>query len=55
MDNHYILIIETLEDSLSRGMRHLNGVYTPEGQRGQPLMPFAPPKELLGIRVGSPC
>ncbi|MBI2891557.1 MAG: transposase [Nitrospirae bacterium] len=28
MDNHYHLLIETLEPSLSRGMRHLNGVYT---------------------------
>jgi len=28
MDNHYHLIIETLEGNLSRGMRQLNGVYT---------------------------
>lgn len=28
MGNHYHLIIETIDDSLSRGMRHLNGVYT---------------------------
>ncbi len=28
MDNHYHLLIETPEPTLSRGMRHLNGVYT---------------------------
>ncbi len=28
MDNHYHLLIETLDFTLSRGMRHLNGVYT---------------------------
>lgn len=28
MDNHYHLLIETHESTLSRGMRHLNGVYT---------------------------
>lgn len=28
MDNHYHLIVETVDDTLSRGMRHLNGVYT---------------------------
>lgn len=28
MDNHYHLLIETRESSLSKGMRHLNGVYT---------------------------
>lgn len=28
MDNHYHLIIETLDASLSKGMRQLNGVYT---------------------------
>jgi len=28
MDNHYHLVIETAEANLSRGMRHLNGVYT---------------------------
>jgi putative transposase len=28
MDNHYHLVIETPEGNLSRGMRHLNGVYT---------------------------
>lgn len=28
MDNHYHLLIETPEGNLSRGMRHLNGVYT---------------------------
>ena len=28
MNNHYHLVIETVEANLSRGMRHLNGVYT---------------------------
>ena len=28
MENHYHLLIETPEGNLSRGMRHLNGVYT---------------------------
>ena len=28
MDNHYHLLIETRENTLSKGMRHLNGVYT---------------------------
>ena len=28
MDNHYHLLIETLDGNLSKGMRHLNGVYT---------------------------
>ncbi|MFA7062010.1 MAG: transposase [Pedobacter sp.] len=28
MDNHYHLLIETLDGNLSMGMRHLNGVYT---------------------------
>lgn len=28
MDNHYHLLIETVEANLSRAMRHLNGVYT---------------------------
>lgn len=28
MDNHYHLVIETLEETLSDGMRQLNGVYT---------------------------
>tara|TARA_R110002072_G_scaffold1901_4_gene15784 strand:+ start:6989 stop:7837 length:849 start_codon:yes stop_codon:yes gene_type:complete len=28
MGNHYHLVIETAEANLSRGMRHLNGVYT---------------------------
>lgn len=28
MDNHYHLMIETPEGNLSRGMRHLNGIYT---------------------------
>ncbi len=28
MDNHYHLLIETLDGNLSKGMHHLNGVYT---------------------------
>ena len=28
MDNHYHLLIETIDPALSRGMRQLNGVYT---------------------------
>jgi len=28
MDNHYHLMVETVEGNLSMGMRHLNGVYT---------------------------
>ena len=28
MDNHYHLIIETLDSNLSKGMRQLNGVFT---------------------------
>lgn len=28
MGNHYHLLVETLDPTLSRGMRHLNGVYT---------------------------
>ncbi|HOE16347.1 MAG TPA: transposase [Syntrophorhabdaceae bacterium] len=28
MDNHYHLVVETPEGNLSRGMKHLNGVYT---------------------------
>jgi len=28
MENHYHLVVETLEGTLSRGMRQLNGVYT---------------------------
>lgn len=28
MTNHYHLLIETIDGNLSRGMRHLNGVYT---------------------------
>lgn len=28
MDNHYHLLIETMEANLSRGMRQLNGIYT---------------------------
>lgn len=28
MDNHYHIVIETIEGNLAQGMRHLNGVYT---------------------------
>ena len=28
MDNHYHVLLETVDGKLSRGMRHLNGVYT---------------------------
>lgn len=28
MDNHYHILIETMEANLARGMRHLNGVFT---------------------------
>ncbi len=28
MDNHYHIVIETMEANLARGMRHLNGVFT---------------------------
>ena len=28
MDNHYHVVIETIEGNLAQGMRHLNGVYT---------------------------
>jgi len=28
MDNHYHILIETPDRNLSKGMRHLNGVYT---------------------------
>ena len=28
MDNHYHIIVETVEGNLSKGMRQLNGVYT---------------------------
>jgi putative transposase len=33
MDNHFHLLIETVEANLSRGMRQLNGVYTQEFNR----------------------
>ena len=33
MDNHYHLIIETLDGNLSKGMRQLNGVYTQASNR----------------------
>ncbi len=33
MDNHYHLVIETPEANLSKGMRHLNGVYTQANNR----------------------
>jgi len=28
MDNHYHIVVETVEGNLSKGMRQLNGVYT---------------------------
>jgi REP element-mobilizing transposase RayT len=28
MDNHYHLLLETIDGNLSVGMRHINGVYT---------------------------
>ena len=34
MPNHYHLLVETLSPTLSRGMRHLNGVYTQWFNRG---------------------
>ncbi|WP_300318903.1 transposase [Accumulibacter sp.] len=33
MTNHYHLLIETVEGNLSKGMRHLNGVYTQASNR----------------------
>jgi REP element-mobilizing transposase RayT len=27
-DNHYHLLVETPDGNLSKGMRHLNGIYT---------------------------
>ncbi|MDH5553021.1 MAG: transposase [Nitrosomonas sp.] len=33
MDNHYHLVIETLDGNLSKGMRQLNGVYTQASNR----------------------
>lgn len=33
MSNHYHLLIETPEGNLSRGMRHLNGIYTQQFNR----------------------
>ena len=33
MDNHYHLVVETIEGNLSRGMRQLNGVYTQKSNR----------------------
>ena len=33
MTNHYHLLIETLDPTLSSGMRQLNGVYTQEFNR----------------------
>jgi putative transposase len=37
MTNHYHLLVETPQPNLSRGMQHLNGVYTQRGKRGQIL------------------
>ncbi len=33
MTNHYHAVIETVEENLSKGMRHLNGVYTQASNR----------------------
>ena len=33
MDNHYHIVIETIEGNLSQGMRQLNGVYTQTSNR----------------------
>ena len=33
MDNHYHLLIQTLDGNLSKGMRQLNGVYTQASNR----------------------
>jgi REP element-mobilizing transposase RayT len=35
MDNHYHLLVETPDGNLSKGMRHLNGVYTQRFNRKQ--------------------
>ncbi len=37
MSNHYHLIVETPDSNLSKGMRHLNGVYTQQFNRGHGL------------------
>lgn len=33
MDNHYHIVVETIEANLSKGMRQLNGVYTQKSNR----------------------
>ena len=33
MDNHYHLLVETIDGNLSQGMRHINGVYTQRHNR----------------------
>jgi len=33
MDNHYHIVVETIEGNLSKGMRQLNGVYTQKSNR----------------------
>ena len=35
MENHYHIVIETIEGNLSQGMRQLNGVYTQKSNRKQ--------------------
>ncbi len=35
MDNHYHLLVETPDGNLSKGMRHLNGVYMQRFNRKQ--------------------
>ena len=39
MPNHYHLLIHTPEGNISRFMRHLNGVYTHQSQRGEKNRP----------------
>ncbi|NKB77711.1 MAG: addiction module toxin RelE [Gammaproteobacteria bacterium] len=38
MSNHYHLLVETLEGNLSKGMRHLNGVYSQTFNRAHQLV-----------------
>ena len=33
MDNHYHIVVESIEGNLSKGMRQLNGVYTQQFNR----------------------
>jgi len=52
MDNHYHLIIETLDGNLSKGMRQLNGVYT-QGSLGSG--PGAASEACHFLQGESPC